>query len=213
MRTQYLHTVLQQQQQQQQQCPEYLAPVVSDAKPQQQQQDCFSSGHRPMQAESAQAGAAKAEAEPASPDLPDDVVQPRSQLSPPHTPNTEDKRQHAAAALLHPQQQLQPPQQLQPQQQDAQTLFCLTPELSADGEMADALPKASMQPPQPTSAVAAAAAVAAEQQAAAEAARQRQEEQSRLQQLLEQQVSQMVLVTKSARLCILYLLLAVEPTC
>jgi hypothetical protein len=178
MRAQHFDAVMQQQR-----CQKELATAAPSAK-EQPQQECVSPGHQQMQAESAHTGASKDQVQPASPGLPDNVP-PRSQLSPSHTPNTEDKRQHAATALLH--QQPQP--QLQHQQQVSQTLFCISPKLSTLGETAEPLPEVSTQThvrSQPASA--AAAAIAEEQQAAAEAAKQRQPEQAQLQLLLQQQV-------------------------
>lgn len=143
--------------------------------------------------------AAAAQGKPEQPPGPTDPAsgQPapsRPQLSPPHTPNTEDKRQHAAAALLahHTQQQEQQDKQRAPPclliessseeaTDAAQTLCTSAPEVPV---------KLTAAPPAAAAAAAPPPAAAAEEAAAAAAAQQRQQEQSKVQQLLQQQVRQ-----------------------
>lgn len=123
---------------------------------------------------------------------PDQPVSPaRPQLSPPHTPNTEDKRQHAAAALQAP----QPQQQKQEQKQDASNSECFLPSEVSAGESSEVshVPSTAASvdtaaTAQALAAAAAAAAIAAEHAAAERAAAERLQDQARLQQVLQQQV-------------------------
>jgi len=117
--------------------------------------------------------------------------QPRVQLSPPHTPTTEDKRQHGMAPLLapHSQQLQQEPSQQQAYltcepSSEATSMLDSTPSRSESGATSAAATAAAA-----AAACAAASAVAAEQATAQAAAKQLLEQQLELEQTLRQRVS------------------------